>query len=27
MHRFLTVVLLATSHSSTDIQKDSAPPS
>nr|CAH7746201.1 unnamed protein product [Callosobruchus chinensis] len=27
MHRFLTVVLLVTSHSSIDIQTDSAPPS
>nr|CAH7760172.1 unnamed protein product [Callosobruchus chinensis]CAH7769519.1 unnamed protein product [Callosobruchus chinensis] len=27
MHRFLTGVLLVTSHSSTDIQTDSAPPS
>nr|CAH7714137.1 unnamed protein product [Callosobruchus chinensis] len=27
MHRFLTGVLLITSHSSTDIQTDSAPPS
>nr|CAH7729785.1 unnamed protein product [Callosobruchus chinensis] len=26
MHRFLIGVLLATSHSSTDIQTDSAPP-
>nr|CAH7760784.1 unnamed protein product [Callosobruchus chinensis] len=26
MHRFLTGVLLATSHSYTDIQTDSAPP-
>nr|CAH7728005.1 unnamed protein product [Callosobruchus chinensis] len=27
MHRFLTGVLLMTSHSSTGIQTDSAPPS
>nr|CAH7740787.1 unnamed protein product [Callosobruchus chinensis] len=27
MHRFLTGILLATSHSSTDIQTESAPPS
>nr|CAH7759197.1 unnamed protein product [Callosobruchus chinensis] len=27
MHRFLTGVLLVTSHSSTTIQTDSAPPS
>nr|CAH7757201.1 unnamed protein product [Callosobruchus chinensis] len=27
MHRFLTGVLLVTSHSSADIQTDSAPPS
>nr|CAH7766237.1 unnamed protein product [Callosobruchus chinensis] len=27
MHRFLTGVLLVTSHSSTNIQTDSAPPS
>nr|CAH7737430.1 unnamed protein product [Callosobruchus chinensis] len=27
MHRFLTGVLLMTSHYSTDIQTDSAPPS
>nr|CAH7741338.1 unnamed protein product [Callosobruchus chinensis] len=27
MHRFLTVMLLVTSHSSTGIQTDSAPPS
>nr|CAH7719486.1 unnamed protein product [Callosobruchus chinensis] len=27
MHRFLTSLLLVTSHSSTDIQTDSAPPS
>nr|CAH7728790.1 unnamed protein product [Callosobruchus chinensis] len=27
MHRFLTGELLVTSHSSTDIQTDSAPPS
>nr|CAH7716668.1 unnamed protein product [Callosobruchus chinensis] len=27
MHRFLTVVLLVTSHSSASIQTDSAPPS
>nr|CAH7726119.1 unnamed protein product [Callosobruchus chinensis] len=27
MHRFLTGVLLVTSHSSTGIQMDSAPPS
>nr|CAH7712237.1 unnamed protein product [Callosobruchus chinensis] len=27
MHRFLTDVLLVTSHSSTGIQTDSAPPS
>nr|CAH7735794.1 unnamed protein product [Callosobruchus chinensis] len=27
MHRFLTIVLLVTSHSSTGIQTDSAPPS
>nr|CAH7725881.1 unnamed protein product [Callosobruchus chinensis] len=27
MHRFLTGVLLVISHSSTDIQTDSAPPS
>nr|CAH7734731.1 unnamed protein product [Callosobruchus chinensis] len=27
MHRFLTFVLLVTSHASTGIQTDSAPPS